>query len=323
MSNYGPGSAFLLVGGKNISTETYELTETIESIAEQVNGLSETWERHQNVGLGRIGLEASGGLYDDEVAGIIDALQEKGAIEQLVSYGMSGWEVGDDVVMLNGVLATIFNRIMSRDGLTKAHAEYTINGQYRRGVVVNGLTAFSADPFNTEGTPADQALAPRLTVFTIVSNTLANPTVVSTGLIEHGLITGDVVLISGSNSTPTIDGERTVTVISPTTFSVPVNVTSGLTAGTFIKLTSTGAVLDLHVTALALGGFTNVIITPVHSVDGAVFVPLGSAFAAVTVVGTSERKTVVGAVQRYVAIDGDWTGAGSGNSVTPYVAISR
>lgn len=69
---------------------------------------------------------------------------------------------------------------------------------------------------------------------TILSNTLANPTVVSTQ-IAHELTTGDSVTIYNSNSTPSIDGARTVTVISPTTFSVPVNVTIAGTAGYFVK----------------------------------------------------------------------------------------
>lgn len=69
---------------------------------------------------------------------------------------------------------------------------------------------------------------------TITGNTLANPTVVTTSR-RHGLTTGDAVTIQGSNSTPTIDGRRTVTVISATTFSVAVNVTVAGTAGKFLS----------------------------------------------------------------------------------------
>ena len=68
------------------------------------------------------------------------------------------------------------------------------------------------------------------TVRSISSNTLANPSVVTT-TAAHGYKSGDTVVISGSNSTPTINGSRVVTVISPTTFSVPVNVTTAGTAG--------------------------------------------------------------------------------------------
>lgn len=66
----------------------------------------------------------------------------------------------------------------------------------------------------------------------ITANTLANPTVVTcTG---HGLTTGNVITIYNSNSTPTIDGERTVTVLTANTFSVPVNVTVAGTSGYWV-----------------------------------------------------------------------------------------
>jgi hypothetical protein len=69
----------------------------------------------------------------------------------------------------------------------------------------------------------------------IVANTLANPTVVST-LAPHGLATGDTVFFTASTtSVPslTVTPQQVVTVISTTTFSVPVNVTTAGTAGAY------------------------------------------------------------------------------------------
>lgn len=68
----------------------------------------------------------------------------------------------------------------------------------------------------------------------IVSNSIANPTVVST-TTAHGLNTNDQVYIVSSNSTPSLNGLHTVTKLSATTFSVPVNVTVAGTAGYFKK----------------------------------------------------------------------------------------
>lgn len=65
---------------------------------------------------------------------------------------------------------------------------------------------------------------------TISGNTVASPSVVTT-VAAHGLSTGNHVTITGSNSTPTLNGDRVVTVLSSTTFSVPVNVTVVGTAG--------------------------------------------------------------------------------------------
>lgn len=67
----------------------------------------------------------------------------------------------------------------------------------------------------------------------IASNSATNPTVIST-IGNHGLTTGDVVTISGSNSVPSINGDRTVTVLTSTTFSIPVAVTVAGTTGSFV-----------------------------------------------------------------------------------------
>lgn len=62
------------------------------------------------------------------------------------------------------------------------------------------------------------------------AGTAQRPTVVTT-TTPHGLATGDTVTITGSNSTPTINGSNVAAVISPTTFSIPVIVTVAGTAG--------------------------------------------------------------------------------------------
>ena len=81
--------------------------------------------------------------------------------------------------------------------------------------------------FNTDSQGAESWQT--ISGLTISGNTVANPTVITTE--RHHLITGDSVTISGSNSTPTINGTHTVTVLSATTFSIAVNVTSAGTAG--------------------------------------------------------------------------------------------
>lgn len=63
----------------------------------------------------------------------------------------------------------------------------------------------------------------------ITGNTVASPTVITSP--AHGLTTGDTILIANSNSSPTIDGSRVVTVIDADTFSVGVAVTTAGTRG--------------------------------------------------------------------------------------------
>ena len=71
----------------------------------------------------------------------------------------------------------------------------------------------------------------------ITAISIANPTVITTSG-SHGLHTGRIVTLTGTNSDPTVNDTYQVTVLSSTTFSIPVNV--NLTAGT----TGTYATVD-------------------------------------------------------------------------------
>ncbi len=78
-------------------------------------------------------------------------------------------------------------------------------------------------------------LIPRWASVAIATTSVANPSVVTTAT-PHGLVTGDRVVIAGhTGSTPAVNGAYTVTVLSSTTYSIPVNVTVGGTGGTSTK----------------------------------------------------------------------------------------
>lgn len=68
----------------------------------------------------------------------------------------------------------------------------------------------------------------------ITASSVANPTVITS--TAHGLTSGDSILIVNSNSTPTIDGTRTVTVTGADTFTVAVNVTVAGTRGLWMSV---------------------------------------------------------------------------------------
>lgn len=68
----------------------------------------------------------------------------------------------------------------------------------------------------------------------VTSITAGNPTVITTS-IAHGMLTGDQVVLAATNSVPNADGLWTVTVISPTTFSIPLLVNTPGTSGSFIR----------------------------------------------------------------------------------------
>ena len=70
----------------------------------------------------------------------------------------------------------------------------------------------------------------------VTSITAANPSVITSA--THGLITGDVILMFDSDSTPVVDGVFTVTVLTANTFSIPEEVTIVGTTAAFIKGTA-------------------------------------------------------------------------------------
>jgi hypothetical protein len=78
----------------------------------------------------------------------------------------------------------------------------------------------------------------------------------------------------------------------------------------------------LQVTALTLGGFTNIIHKIRHSTDNSVYVDLIT-FTAVTAAPAAERKTVAGTINRYTRAEYDFTGAGSGQSNTLMLGLVR
>lgn len=58
----------------------------------------------------------------------------------------------------------------------------------------------------------------------VTAVSVANPSVLTSG--THGFASGETVLLAGFDTTPTINGNRVVTVINANSFSVPVNVSA-------------------------------------------------------------------------------------------------
>lgn len=101
------------------------------------------------------------------------------------------------------------------------------------------MTTFVQPPFWATGyrrrTPQHAISVVVQPAVTIVSSSVANPTVITT-LTPHGYISGDTATIAGhTGSTPAVDGSRVVTVLTDTTFSVPVNVSVAGTGGTITR----------------------------------------------------------------------------------------
>jgi hypothetical protein len=87
---------------------------------------------------------------------------------------------------------------------------------------------------------------------TLSTNTLGNPTEITTTL-AHDLETGNYVIISGSDSTPSLDGTYTITVTATNKFTIPLDttsytqVTTGSVAITHADRVDNSGTIKLHV----------------------------------------------------------------------------
>jgi hypothetical protein len=83
------------------------------------------------------------------------------------------------------------------------------------------------------------------TIAPITAISIANPTHITS--TAHGLSTGNQIIISGSNSTPNIDGIYTITRLDANTFTIPVNVTvAGSTGGWILTSAAIQGSNDAH-----------------------------------------------------------------------------
>lgn len=83
-----------------------------------------------------------------------------------------------------------------------------------------------------------------------------------------------------------------------------------------------GGAGTLQVSALALGGYTNLNVRIQSSTDNAAWIDMVT-FTVVTAAPTAERKVQAGTIPRYLSITWAWTGAGSAQSATFAVGFAR
>jgi hypothetical protein len=316
---------FYFDGYNGLASGPQTLSHKVESVTEKVDGLGDAYEAHAPVGMTKITLTQGGAFFDTATGGSHAALLASPpttpqTAARTAVLGFSGDVAGEAFYGIEGDLVSAYEVMGTVGALTKANATHTTTGQTDRGVVLQPLATKSAD-WNTKslGTQVDGITSPWLRTIPITSNSQASPTVVTT-TVPHGLTSNHVIVISGnSGSNATINGERTVTVISPTTFSIPVNcTTSGGTGGTFLVANSlSGGAGYLEVTACS--GFTNFVAKIRHSSDDSTYADLIT-FTDNVSAPFAERKTVSGTVHRYLCVDGDTTGTGS---VTAWVGFAR
>ncbi len=310
---------FLVDGYNLLSAKIKEFAHEVEVELEPFEGLGDLWRETKPTGMRKATISQGGAFFDTTTAGIHDAMKAAPSTVRLVAWALAGNTIGALFTAVQGACSVKYAVLSSVGKLTKANVSYQVTGALDDGVILQSATAKTIDwNTKTDGASVDYTLDPTQTVLPIASNTLANPSVVTTP-VPHGLTTGDIILIAGViTSNPTINGSRTVTVISTTTFSVPVNVTTAGTGGTFVRAnTRLGGVG--YQFASAFSGFTGFIGKIRMSPDDVTYADLIT-FTNVTAAPAAERLTVAGTIDRYLSFDGNVTGAGS---ITPLVGFKR
>lgn len=321
MSMYGsPQVGFFLVGGYSLlGSKLQGFSESVEAMQTRTDGLGDTWQEHTPTGAKKATLDQSGAFFDAGTNLAHAALDAEQATSRVICLNFEGNTIGKRFIGYAGGYSHKYSVLAKLGDLTKADVAYAISGNRDEGLILQDWTAKAAD-WSTVSADFDSTTDPTLRVIPITSNTQANPTVITTP-VTHGLTTGDVIVISGeTGSSPTINGERTVTVISTTTFSVPVNTSAGTggTGGTFIKANSQGGAIGFQ-QVTAFTGFTGFVGKIQDSADATTYADLVT-FTNVTSAPSAEAVVVSGTVDRYLGVDGNVTGSGS---LTIFIGLAR
>ena len=320
----GTDFSVLLVDGYNLAPAVMDSASMAdEQLSEQTNPFGVNTEAHTPIGIKKGMLVAGGGIYDSAVDALHHALGTVVGISRIVCAAIYGNVPGRSFIGYEGAYTQKVETLSEKDKLTKANVTYLVSGRVDPGVIVQDHATFTADWDTKTGgagatdTPVDNVALSGNRQVPITSNSVANPSVVTTTK-PHGLTTGQVVVIAGvSGSTPDINGSRTVTVISTTQFSVPVNVTVGGTGGTVTPASTVNGGVG-YAQCSAFSGFSGCVLKIRHSPDDVTYADLIT-FTTITAIG-AQRQTVAGTVDRYLCSSGDVTGSGS---ITVFSGFSR
>lgn len=322
MAKFGSASVVFLVGGFNyLAAKVKTLSHKFESLTEEDWGLGDNAVTHCPVGVSRLTLTQSGAFFDTTANSSHTALVTQpttpAAVPKVVCLGVAGNLAGAPFEGISGDYTHSYEVLGELSGLTKANGGHAIKGKREPGQIIQPLEVKTVD-WDTEGAGVDNAVVAQR-VIPITSNSQASPTVVTTP-VPHGLTTGQVIVISGvTGSDADVNGERTVTVLTETTFSVPVNAGTAPGTGGSLVLASTVAGGAGYLQVTAASGFTNFVGKIRDSADDLTYSDLVT-FADNVAAPFAERVEVAGTVDRYLAFDGNVTGSGS---ITAFAGFSR
>lgn len=140
---------------------------------------------------------------------------------------------GDNITQTAQNFISVFNQSPFNNDI---YAYYQSGDTDLPGKILFKARTFGLTPFQISST-AGSSFVPQLGYQMICSSITTGATPIVTTLSTTGLTTGDIVTITSSNSTPSVDGDWTVTVLTGTTFrlsSPTANVTVAATVAIWI-----------------------------------------------------------------------------------------
>ncbi len=219
--------------------------------------------------------------------------------------------VGSRAYASDQAVITAYNMGSAVSDAVKGNGSMMVKEGLRGGVLLHAHTMETTTPGT--GTAATHILGTK----TITSSSVANPSVITTST-PHGWRSGDAVTISGhTGATPALNNNTyVITVLTPTTFTIPVNVTVGGTGGTATRVSSRGG--RLYIMATAVQGTTpSITLVLTDSADGATYATIATS-AAIGAVGT-QMLTIAGNIREHVRLT--WTITGSSTPGVKFAAL--
>ena len=164
---------------------------------------------------------------------VITSVLQEGALDVLLSSLVSPAQSVDET-------ARSFVRVMNKNPEGNVYAYYLSSIYDIPGKILLESRSLEEDESfyviaNSSGTGT--SFNPDISPEGTLTNTAANPTVITTS-VPHGLLTGDTVIMTDSNSSPIIDGAHVITRLTASTFTINKAVSIGGTTGSFIKSTN-------------------------------------------------------------------------------------
>jgi len=149
MTRYGSADVgFLLVSGLDLLGHITTLNDELTAKTEETTPLGTAWETHAAIGVKAYKLNQEG-FYDDGTSATNAALATVGA-SKVLSFALEGNTVGKRFIG-SPMVQVNYKRLIERNALHKAKAEYLSEAGHAEGIILHPLGAETADSGDSTG----------------------------------------------------------------------------------------------------------------------------------------------------------------------------